>query len=110
VVNATLTVNTVGSAVALAPRQSWRLSEGIGGLTLSCLLVFMVPRRRIWTALVLLVLTAGAFGVTGCGGSGQSSSSATTGTTGTPAGQYTVTVTASSGTISATTQALVIVQ
>jgi hypothetical protein len=115
VVNATLTVNTTGSTAALAPRDR-RLGERIGGLALGCLLAFIVPRRRIWTALGLIVLIAGALSVTGCGGGGQSSSSTSTGgsttgsSTGTPAGQYTVTVTAASNSISTTTQILVTVQ
>lgn len=114
VVNATLTVNTVGSSTALASRKKRLLGERIGGIALGCLLAFMVPRRRLWTALGLLVLIAGSLGVTGCGGGEQSSSSGSTTTgsssPGTPAGQYTVTVTAASGSISTTTQIQVTVQ
>ena len=109
--NATLTVNTTGSSAALAPKERQLLGERIGGIALGCLLVFMVPRRRMWTALGLVVLIAGVAGITGCGGGGRTTSTTTTsGSTGTPAGGYTVTVTAASGSISATTEIQVTVQ
>ncbi|MGA7317691.1 MAG: protease pro-enzyme activation domain-containing protein, partial [Silvibacterium sp.] len=105
VVNATLTVNTTGSTAALAPMERHLLGERIGGIALGCLLVFMIPRRRIWTALGVFVMIAGVAGITGCGGGGRTTvTTPTGGSTGTPTGGYTVTVTAASGSISATTQ------
>jgi hypothetical protein len=105
-------VNTIGSSVALAPGERRLLGERIGGLALSCLLAIVVPRRRrVGVALGLIVLTAGTLGITGCSGSGQSSSgTGTVRSTGTPAGNYTVMVTAASGSISTTTEILVTVQ
>jgi hypothetical protein len=84
--------------------------ERIGGIALGCALIFIAPRRRkIWTTLGLLILIASTLGATACGGSGHSSSGSG-GSLGTPAGSYTVTVTALSGTIRATTQVNVMVQ
>ena len=107
VVTATLTVNTVAPSTTTA-KEAGLFGERIGGIALGCVLVFVVPKRRkIWTTLGLLILIAGTLGVTACGGHGHSTSSSIPGT---PAGTYTVTVTALSGTIKATTQVNVTVQ
>jgi len=106
-VNATLTVNTTGASTAQSAKDGRFFGERMGGLALGCLLLFMVPRRRAWAALGMVVLAAGSLVVIGCGGS---SGTRTSGSTGTPAGNYTVTVTAASGTISTTTQIAVTVQ
>jgi trimeric autotransporter adhesin len=108
VVNATLTVDTVAPSTTTAAKDARRFGEGIGGLMLGCLLIFVAPKRRIWTALGLLILAAGALSITACGGSGHSSTETTT--PGTPAGSYTVTVTAVSGSVHATTHVNVTVQ
>jgi subtilase family serine protease len=108
-VNATLTVNTTAATTALSSGQGRLFGEGMGGLALGCLLVFMVPRRRAWAALGLVVLAAGSLVVTGCGGK-SNSGTGTGGSTGTPAGNYTVTVTAASGSITTTTTIVVTVQ
>lgn len=97
-VNATLTINTVGPSTAIAAKDSPLFGERLGGLALGCLLLFVAPKRRIWTALGLLVLAAGAMSVTACGGHSKS------GAGGTPAGNYTVTVTATSGASTSSTQ------
>lgn len=108
VVTATLTVNTVAPSATTA-KEAGLFGERIGGIALCCVLIFVAPRRRnIWTTLGLLILMAGALDVTACGGSGHGSGSG--GSPGTPAGSYTVTVTALSGTIKATTQVNVTVQ
>jgi hypothetical protein len=109
-VTATLTVNTTGSTAALALRDKRVLGARIGGLALGCVLAILVPRRRKWIAMALFVLVASVWGVTGCGGSGNSSTAPPGGATGTPAGNYTVAVTATSGTINATTTIQVTVQ
>lgn len=109
VVNATLTVDTSSPSTALAANESRKLGERAGGIMLGCLLLFFVPKRRVWTGLGLLLLTAGVLAVTACGGSGHSSTG-TGGSGGTPAGSYTVTVTATSGSITATTQVNLTVQ
>jgi hypothetical protein len=107
VVTATLTVNTVAPSTTTA-KEAGLFGERIGGIALGCVLIFVVPKRRkIWTTLGLLILIAGTLGVTACGGHGHSTSSSIPGT---PAGTYTVTVTALSGTIKATTQVNVTVQ
>jgi hypothetical protein len=108
VVNATLTINTVAPSTTAA-KAAPLFGERVGGIMLGCVLIFIVPKRRRWTALGLLFLTAGALTFTACGGSGHSSTG-TGGSPGTPTGSYTATVTAVSGTINATTQVNVTVQ
>jgi hypothetical protein len=109
-VNATLTVNTTGVSTTLSARQGRIFGERMGGLALGCLLLFMVPRRRAWAALGIVVLAAGSLAVIGCGGGNSNSGTGTGGSTGTPPGKYTVTVTAASGSITTTTQITVTVQ
>lgn len=104
VVNATLTVNTTAPSTAQAAEKGRLFTQRIGGLMLGCLLIFVAPRRRIRTALGLLLLTAATLAVTACGGSARSS------TGGGSTGTYTVTVKAVSGSIQATTQVNVTVQ
>jgi len=108
-VNATLTVNTTAASTAQSAREGRLFGERMGGLALGCLLLLIVPRRRAWAALGLVVLAAGSLVVIGCGGS-SSSGTGTGGSTGTPAGSYTVTVTAASGSITTTTQIAVTVR
>ncbi|WP_263373588.1 protease pro-enzyme activation domain-containing protein [Granulicella aggregans] len=108
---ATLTLNTTGATGALEPAGKL-FGRGAGGVALGCLLLFVVPRRRRWAPLLVLVLTAGLLGVTGCAGSGGSGGGTpgNPGNPGTPAGSYTVTVTAASGSISTTASVVVTVQ
>jgi len=108
-VNVTLIVNTTAASAALAASQGRLFGERLGGLALGCLLLFAVPRRRTWAALGLVVLAAGSLVVIGCGGN-SSSGTGTVGPTGTPAGKYTVTVTAASGSLTTTTLIAVTVQ
>jgi ABC-type glycerol-3-phosphate transport system substrate-binding protein len=65
---------------------------------MALVLLFWVPRRRNWLAMLGLLVLSVAIGTVGCGG-GSSSSKENSGTT---AGLYTVTVTGTSGTASAT--------
>jgi hypothetical protein len=100
---ATLAVSTTApTSGALAyparPGVHWTFA---GGVTLAGVLLLGVParRRRLRTMLGLLVfLGILAGGVIGCGGRGYSGSGGTAGTT---LGNYTVTVTATSGATSA---------
>jgi hypothetical protein len=109
-VNATMTVNTTAATTALSAGSGRLFGERMGGIALGCLLLFMVPRRRAWAALGMVVLAACTLAVIGCGGGNSSSGTGTGGSTGTPAGDYTVTVTAASGTITTTAQIKVTVQ
>ncbi len=113
-VTSTLTISTTAATagdltIPKRPGTGW---TSIGGTTLACLLLFVIPvrPRRSRTMLGLLVLFA-VFtgGVVGCGGGG-SSSSGTTGNPGTTAGNYTITVTATSGSLSAVGTVVVTVQ
>jgi hypothetical protein len=80
-----------------------------GGATLACLLLFGIPaRRRTWRTMLgmLLLLVSVACGAVACGGGGDASrggggGSGGTGHAGTTAGNYTVTVTATSGNLTA---------
>jgi hypothetical protein len=76
-----------------------------GGAVLACVLLFgIAPRRRkgrtMLGALMLLIAFAG--GVMACGGGGNSSNCSPTTTPGTTAGSYTITVTGTSGSMTAT--------
>jgi len=107
---ATLTVATTAASnsAVLRAGQGWR---GAAGLALAGVLLFGVSarRRRVRTMLglfaLLVLLTAG---VSSCGGSGGSSGGG--GSPGTTAGTYTVTVTGSSGSLTAKGTVTVIVQ
>lgn len=96
-VTATLTVNTVAASAAV---RNPMLGIG-GGSALAVLLFFWLPRRRrTWQAFFgLLAFVAIVAGTSGCGTS-KSLSSLPSGTT---AGNYTVTVTGTSGSLQATT-------
>jgi hypothetical protein len=108
-VNATLTVNTTSATTAHSAHQGRLFGERMGGLALGCLLLFVLPRRRAWAALGFVILAAGSLVIIGCGGN-SGGGTGTGGSTGTPAGNYTVTVTAASGAIAATTKIAVTVQ
>jgi len=72
------------------------------GASLACILLFTVPRRRRWGALLALLLSVAAISASGCG---SSRSSTTGGGSSTPTqtnaqpGTYTVNVTATSGSL-----------
>jgi len=98
---ATLTVSTspVTRSALSYPVQRGIPWRSAGGAVLACLLLFGIPaRRRGWRALlglfIFLALLTG--GVLSCGGGGISNP-------GTTAGDYTVTVTGTSGTLTAQT-------
>jgi subtilase family serine protease len=98
---------------AATPERATHLWYGAGsGAVLACSLLFVVPRRRRWGALLAAIISVTVFTASGCGaggtassssssssGSGSSSSSTTNATVGT----YTVTVTGTSGTLIRTT-------
>jgi hypothetical protein len=75
------------------------------------LLLGLPGRRRAWQRIMSLMLIMVAMGLGGCGGSSSGSSGGGGGSSVTaPAGNYSVVVTATSGTISQTTNVLVSVQ
>ncbi len=103
-VTATLTVNTMGGSSAVPgstsasgkPRPLMALG---GGTTLAALFFFWLPRRRRrWQALLgLILLVVLIAGFDGCSSTGGKISSGTT------AGEYTITVTGTSGSMQAST-------
>ena len=116
-VESVLTINSTApssAAVKNAGRQAW---GSVGGATLACVLLGFLPKRRsprqVLLLLFCLLLT---FGLSSCGGGGGGSTTAPTGAgggssgnTGTTAGNYKVTFTATSGSITATDYATVVV-
>lgn len=96
---ATLTVKTVGASSSSAHNSA--LAFG-GGTTLAAFFLFCLPRRRrTWHAFLGLLLIAGFLaGATGCSNTVQKGNPLASGTT---AGDYSITVTGSSGSLKATT-------
>jgi hypothetical protein len=83
------------------------------GATLACLLLFGIPaRRRRWQTMLgmLALIVALSGGLLACGGGGSGGGGGGTGNPGTTAGTYTVTVTGTSGTVTAIGTVSVIVQ
>lgn len=111
----TATINPICNAMNQKPLVlPWGAG---GGVVLACVLLFGIPaRRRGWRNLLGMValLCAFANAAIGCGGGGasggggQSCSSATI--PGTTSGQYTITVTATSGSITQTSTVSLTVQ
>jgi hypothetical protein len=93
-----------GSCIAAAPTHPGIPWYTGGGAALTCILLFGIPaRRRRWRQMfaVLVLLLALNGGIAACGGHGKTVCIPTPITPGTTTGAYTVTVTASSGTITA---------
>jgi hypothetical protein len=120
-VTATLTVNTTaassssnatGQAAKAFRNQHNRMLALGGGGALVAFLFFGVPSRRCRTKTLLSLLLLGAFTpiVTGCGGAQKAANPVTTpANPGTTVGSYMVTVTGSSGTLTASTTVAVTV-
>jgi len=112
--HATLTVTTTPAATsAVVPPPTHRSWIPAGGTALGLLVLFGIParRRKLRAWLGMLLLFAGvSIGMTACGG-GSSGSSTPPAVThpGTTAGTYVVTVTATSGAVTAKTTLQVIV-
>jgi len=114
-VSATLTVNTTaassssnvtGQAATAFHKQHNRMSALGGGSALAAFLFFGLPLRRRRTKTLLSLLLLGAFAaiVMGCGGAQKAATPVTTpADPGTTVGSYMVTVTGSSGTLTAST-------
>jgi hypothetical protein len=101
-VTSTLTIHTTAATTAAVHPLQQLFAVG-GGATLAVACFFCLPiRRRKWQSLfgLMLVLAIGLAAV-GCGGNGTSVGHGGTG--GTSAGSYTVTVTGTSGSLTAST-------
>ena len=100
----TLTIKTSGASSA-AVQSPIRKIFAIGGETLAAavLLFFFPMRRRRWQSLVgILALLSLLTAVSGCGGASTPVSTGGGSSTGTTPGNYTITVTGTSGTTTAT--------
>jgi subtilase family serine protease len=91
----------ISAATPPAGNRPWYVVGS--GASLACLLLITLPRRRRWSALLVLMLSVAAISASGCGGSSSSSSSSGgsggsgggtgTGVTNATPGIYNVTVT-----------------
>jgi hypothetical protein len=100
----TITTTAATTASLVHPKRPGVPWCAAGGATLACILLFGIPaKRRRWRNLLgtvaLLVTFAG--GVLSCGGGGGGTGGGG-GSSGTTAGIYTITVTGTSGTTTAT--------
>ena len=97
--NSTLTfTTTAATAKVVAPTGSWMRWTSAGAPVLACLILWLVPRRRrVWRNVTLLAALAVfmAGGIVACGGSGSGTGGGGGG--GTTSGQYTITITGTSG-------------
>ena len=102
-VNAQMTLSTVGPSGSRLPvRRSILYAlwlPPLGFLLIGSRILSMVSKRRLECLLLLGAVAAGFFFLQGCGGSNSTTSSS-----GTPAGAYTVTVNATSGSVQHSTQ------
>ncbi|MBV8673998.1 MAG: chitobiase/beta-hexosaminidase C-terminal domain-containing protein [Acidobacteriaceae bacterium] len=112
-VTGTVTVNTTAATTA-SNKQLRQIFTVGGGSALAALAFFWLPiRRRKWQTMLALVILVGIAAATiGCGGGATSLSSPPSGSgnSGTTAGNYTVTITGTSGTVQATTTIVVTVK
>ncbi len=99
------------SVVSPKPSRRAPFYAAGSGVALASMLLFTLPRRRRgWGALLALILSAGVFGISGCGSgstlanSGGGTGGTTPTTSKTTTGQYTVTITATSGALVHSTQ------
>lgn len=110
---ATLTITTTAAsnAALVHPKLPGNPWYAAGGAMLACLLLFGIPaRRRGWRTMLGMLALFGALsgGVFACGGGGNAGGG--TSNPGTTAGTYTITVTGTSGTLTATTPITLTVQ
>jgi trimeric autotransporter adhesin len=108
-VTATLTINSTASTLA-SLRNSFHNLFALGGETAVAALFFFLPSRRrrsLKTLLLLIFAITAASSVVGCGS--KQTAAAPTGGSGTTAGTYTVTVIGTSGNITQSTVASVVV-
>jgi subtilase family serine protease len=102
IMNGNITVNTTAPHVTMLRSNEQRFYYAVllsGGLPLAGVFVIGGPRRRRWSTLLgIMMVMAVLMAVPGCGGGGGSHHQQDPGT---PAGTYTVTVTATGGSLSA---------
>jgi hypothetical protein len=102
-VSSALTVSTTAASGSARLGNDWRSA---GGILAAFLFLGLAPRRR-WRGMALLALLCiiAASALVGCGGGGSAGGGGTTppANSGTTAGSYNVTVTATSGTVTAST-------
>jgi hypothetical protein len=100
----TLTISTT-AATSSENQLKKGLWPSAGGAALALLVFFAVPKRRNWLGMMCILALLVFVGILGCGGGGGSQGGGGGGgggNSGTTVGNYTITVTGTSGTISAT--------
>ncbi len=111
-VSTTVTVNTTAPSFlpSLPPEVRYPSAPAVGAAFLLCLalLLMAIARRRRWNAALAFLLLASVLALASCGGG--SSSPPPPSNPGTPAGSYVVTVTATSGAVTHSTNVNVSVQ
>ena len=96
-----LTVTT--TAAIIAENSIKKLIWPTSGTTLALVVLFMVPRRRrSWFSMSVMILLYIVIGAVGCGGGSVGGGGGGGGNPGTTAGAYTITVTGTSGSVTAT--------
>jgi hypothetical protein len=106
-VNANITVTTTAAHLTMlqrkhAPYYSAAILFGSifgGGVPLAGIFLCVAPKRRLWSALLGLLVVGLVFTLPSCGGGSGSSSHQQTQDPGTPAGTYTVKLTATAGSL-----------
>ena len=106
-VSTTLTVTTTATRTSASHRPLNKFFTAGGGVALAGLLFFGIPaRRRKWRSILVILVFAGIAGLgIGCGSGNSGGGGGGGGTTipGTTAGNYVLTVTGTSGSLTATT-------
>jgi len=112
----TLTISSNGgtsNCVTNTVRTASGAGRGIGGVALAGVLLLLLPSRRrkmLRLLAMMLLLVAGLGSLSGCGGSSTGTACSNVISGGTTAGTYTVTVTGTSGSLTATAPVTIAVQ
>ncbi len=104
--SSTLTVSTTAASSSALPGSNWKGGWKTGGGVLAAMLFLGLLPRRCGIAMLALLCIAGLGAITGCGGGGSTSGGGGTNpqsNPGTTTGNYVVTVTATSGSVTAST-------
>jgi hypothetical protein len=104
----TVTVGTTAPVTTAAVRS--RAGSPLAAIPLAGLLGWLLLRKRRRLAMLAVLLAFGIMPWIGCGSGGTKTSPPPTTTPGTPAGTYTATVTATSGSLTHSTALQVVVQ
>ncbi len=97
-----------GGTALNGSRSPWYVAGS--GATLACMLIFTMPRRRRWGALLAVACTVGVLGASGCGAANTLQQSIAPVQTNATPGTYSLILTATSGAIIHTSNITVTIQ